>query len=80
MKDKKQLSFPKKVQIPNRIGIKIPGRKIAFQFELNLFGIQTCFKKSGKFPKILVCFDLQECEFRLAWLYGKIYSFHTSSI
>jgi hypothetical protein len=37
-------------------------------------------EKSDKLPKLLICPDLAECEFRLAWLYGKIQSFHTSSI
>jgi hypothetical protein len=70
-KDKEQISFWKEVQIPNRIWIKILGSKTGFEFALNLFEVQTCLEKSGKFPKILTCFGLLECEFRLAWLYGK---------
>jgi hypothetical protein len=53
-----QLSFWKKIQIPNIVLIKIPGRKTAFEFALNLSEIQTCLKKSGKFPKILTCLGL----------------------
>jgi hypothetical protein len=37
-------------------------------------------EKIDNFPKILSCLDLPEYEFRWVWLYGKICSFHTSSI
>jgi hypothetical protein len=80
MKDKEHVSFWKKVQIPNKIRTKIPGNQAAFEFELNLFEVQTCLENSGKFPKILTCHGLLECEFRLSWLYDKTNSFHTSSI
>jgi hypothetical protein len=66
MKDKEQLSFQEKVQIPNRNWIKIPGSKTSFEFELNLLEVQTYLEKSGKFPKILTYVDFPECEFRLA--------------
>jgi hypothetical protein len=80
MKDREQLPFLKQVQIPNSILIKVPGSKISFDFELNLFEVQTCLEKSSKFPKIITCLDLLKCELILAWLYGKTCSFHTSSI
>jgi hypothetical protein len=60
--------------------MKIPGRKSTFEFGPNLLGVQTCLEKSEKFSKILICLDLPDCEFGLAWLYGKICSFHTSSL
>ena len=53
MKDSEELSFWHQVQIPNRILVKIPGSQTSFEFELNLFEVQTCLEKSGKFPKIL---------------------------
>jgi hypothetical protein len=60
------------------------GLKFKFQteveLELNLFGIQTCLEKFGKFPKIPICLGILECEFRLVWLYGKNCSFHASSV
>jgi hypothetical protein len=65
MKNKEQFSIWGKVQIPNRICMKIPGSKTAFEFELNLLDAQTCLEKSCKFPKILTCLDLPECEFGL---------------
>jgi hypothetical protein len=80
MKESEQFSVWKKVKIPNIIGIKILGSKSAFEFELNLFAVQTRLNKFGKFPRILTCLALPECEFRLAYLYGKICSFPTSSI
>jgi hypothetical protein len=58
MKGKEQFSFWKKVQITNRIWIKILGIKTAFEFELNLLDIQTYLEKSYKFPKILIYLDL----------------------
>jgi hypothetical protein len=46
---------------------------------LNLIYLRSkMFKKSDKFPKNLARLDLPEYEFRLAWLYGKICSFHPS--
>jgi hypothetical protein len=39
-------------------------KQTAFEFGPNLLGIQTSLKKSDKFPKILICLDLPECEFR----------------
>jgi hypothetical protein len=75
-----QISFWKQVQIPNKILIKIPGSKIAFEFAMNVFEVQKCLEKSGKFPNILTYLGIPECEFRLALLHGKICSFHTSSI
>jgi hypothetical protein len=80
IKDKEELSFWKQVQISNKIWSKIPGSQTTFEFELNLFEVQTCLENSVKFPKILTYLGLTECEFRLGWLYGKTYSFHTSSI
>jgi hypothetical protein len=80
MKDNEQLLFWDQVQIPSIMFIKIAGRKTAFEFALNLLGVQTSLEKSGKFPKILTCIELPKCEFRLGYLYGKICSFHTSSI
>jgi hypothetical protein len=79
MKEKEQLSFWKQVQTQNRIWIKIPGRRPTFEFGSNLLGVQTCLEKSDNFPKILICLDLLDCEFRLTWLYDKIWSLHTSS-
>jgi hypothetical protein len=76
MEDREQLSFWQKVQIQ----IKNSGSKTALEFGQNLLGIQTCFEKSEKFSKNLVFHDLPECEFRLTWLYGKIFSFHRNSI
>jgi hypothetical protein len=46
-------------------------KQTTFEFGQNLLEVQTSFEKSDKFPKILICLDLPECEFRLAWLYGK---------
>jgi hypothetical protein len=66
IKDKEQLFFKKQVQILNRISIKIPVSKTSFEFELDLFDVQTCVKKSSKFSKILTCLNLPESEFRLA--------------
>jgi hypothetical protein len=66
MDSMKQLSFWKQVQISNRIRIKIPGSQTTCEFELNLCGVQTCLKKSGKFSKIPICLGLPEYEFRLA--------------
>jgi hypothetical protein len=51
-----------------------------FEFELDLFGVQTCLEKSGEFFKNLIYLDLPEYEFRLAWLYSKNCNFHASSI
>jgi hypothetical protein len=64
-KDREQLFFWKHIQIPNRIWIKIPGSKTTFQFELNLFEVQTCLEKFGKLPEILIGLDLPDYEFRL---------------
>jgi hypothetical protein len=72
VEDREQLSFWKQVQIRSTIRIKIPGRKTAFELEPNLLGVQTSLEKSNKFPNILICLDLPECEFGLAWLHGKI--------
>jgi hypothetical protein len=80
MEDKEQLSFWKKVKIQERIWIKNSESKTTFEFGPNLLGIQTCLGKSDKFPKIFVCPDPLECEFRMTWLYGKIWSFPKSSI
>jgi hypothetical protein len=80
MKDSEELSFWHQVQIPNKILVKIPGSQTSFEFELNLFEVQACLEKSNKFPKIHICLGLPECEFILAWLYGKICSFHPSPI
>jgi hypothetical protein len=66
MKDMEELSFlGGQVQIQNIIGIKIPGSKTTFEFKLNLLEAQACLEKIGKFPKILTCLVLTECEFRL---------------
>jgi hypothetical protein len=35
------------------------------------WGVQTCLDKFDNFPKIAICLGLQECEFRMAWWYGK---------
>jgi hypothetical protein len=63
------------------------GHKFKFEIEcelkflepkllLNLGQIYWVFKLVWKnlinYPKILICLDLPDCEFRLAWLYGKI--------
>jgi hypothetical protein len=72
MKDKEKLSFWKEVQIQNIIQIKIPRSKTTFEFGPNLLGIRTYLEKCDKFPKILTCLALLECEFRLAWLFRKI--------
>jgi hypothetical protein len=72
MEDKKQLYFWTQVQIRNIIQTKIPGRQAVFEFGPNLLGVQTGLDKSDKFPKILICLDLSDCEFRLTWLYGEI--------
>jgi hypothetical protein len=77
--DKEQPAFWKQVQIQKRIWIKILGRKTAFKFDPNLFGAKPGLEKSDKFPKILICLDNLEREFRLAWLYGKIWSFIQAS-
>jgi hypothetical protein len=71
MQDKEQLSFWKQVLIQN-IRTKIPTSKTAFEFGPNLLGVQTGLEKSDKFPKIVICLDLPECEFRLIGLYGGI--------
>jgi hypothetical protein len=47
------------------------------EFNSNLLGIQTGLEKSDKFPKIPICLNLPEYEFRLAWLHDKIWRFHT---
>jgi hypothetical protein len=80
MKDNEELSFWDQVQIPNRFLVKIPGNQTAIEFELNLFEVQTCLEKFDKFPQIHIWLGLLECEFILAWLYGKICSFHPSPI
>jgi hypothetical protein len=61
----------KQVTIGNRILIKNPGKKTPFEFGPNLLGVQTYLEKSDKFPKIPICLCLPECEFRMAWWYGK---------
>jgi hypothetical protein len=66
IKHSEQHSFWKQVQIPNKIWIKIPGSKTAFEFELNLLGVQTCLEKSDKFSEILICLGLPEW----AWSFG----------
>jgi hypothetical protein len=63
-----QLSIWTQVQIRT----KIPGNKTTFEFGPNLLGVQTGLEKSDKFSKILICIVLQDCEFRLASLYGEI--------
>jgi hypothetical protein len=73
---KKHLSFCKKVQIPNRMWIKILGTNLS----LNLDWIYWGFKLPWiflKFPKILSCHCLHECKFRWPWLYVKNWIFHT---
>jgi hypothetical protein len=72
MEDKEQLSLWTQVQIQIRNRTKNPGSKNAFEFGPNLLGVQTSLEKSGKFPKILICLGLPDCEFRLTWLYGGI--------
>jgi hypothetical protein len=64
--DKEQLFYWRQVKIQKIIRTKIPGSKISFEFGPNLLGVQTSLEKSEKFPKILICFDLLDCEFRLA--------------
>jgi hypothetical protein len=56
LEDKEQLSFWNQVEMRNRIQIKNPGIRTVFEHDLNLLGIQTCLKKSDKFPKILFAF------------------------
>jgi hypothetical protein len=68
MEDMEQFSIWKKVKIRT----KNPRTGNAFEFGPNLLEVQTCLEKSNNFPKILICLDLLDCEFRLAWLYGKI--------
>jgi hypothetical protein len=67
--------------------------KFETEYELNFLGAELLLKvaqiywgfepiwknliNSLKFP---ICLDLLECEFRLTWLYGEIWSFHTCSI
>jgi hypothetical protein len=60
------------VQIRIRTQAKIHGSKTTFEFGPNLLGVQTSLEKSNKFPKILICLYLADCEFILAWLYGEI--------
>jgi hypothetical protein len=71
-KDREQLSFWTQVQIQIRTRTKNPGSKTAFEFGPNLLGVQTGLEKSDKFPTILICLHLPDCEFRLIWLYGGI--------
>ncbi len=66
LEDKGQLSLWNQVQIRNIIRTKIHGRKTSFEFWPNLLGVQTGLEKSDKLPKILISFDLPDCEFRLA--------------
>jgi hypothetical protein len=80
MENQEQLSFWKKAQIHNKNWVKNPGSRAALEFGPNLLEVRTCLEKSDKFPKILIWPDLPESEFRLEWLYEKIWSFHTSSI
>jgi hypothetical protein len=54
MEDKEQLSFLKQVQIRNRIYIKNPRSKTAFEFGPKLLEVQTRLEKSDKFPKFLI--------------------------
>jgi hypothetical protein len=68
MEDMEQFSIWKKVKLRT----KNPRTGNAFEFVPNLLEVQTCLEKSNNFPKILICLDLLDCEFRLAWLYGKI--------
>jgi hypothetical protein len=79
MEYKEQLFLWKQVQTQNIILIKIPGSRTAFEFGPNLLGDQIGLKKSGKFPKNLIFLALSDCEFRLVWLYDKIWSPPTSS-
>jgi hypothetical protein len=72
MDNKEQLFFRTQVQIRNKIQTKIPRSKTAFEFGPNLLEVQTDLEQSDKFLKILISLDLLDCEFRLAWLYGKI--------
>jgi hypothetical protein len=65
LEDEDHLSFWNEDQIQNRIGIKNPGIRTVFELELNLFEVQTCLGKSGKFPKIPICLPFPEYEFRL---------------
>jgi hypothetical protein len=80
MIDMEQPCFWKQVQFQNRIWITILGSKTDFEFGPNLLGVQSHLERFDKFPKIIIFLDIPECEFRLAWLYGKIWSFHTSFI
>jgi hypothetical protein len=72
MEDREQLSLLKQVQIQNRISVKILGSKTTFEFGTILLGVQTSLENTDKFRKILICFDLPKCEFRLTWMYGEI--------
>jgi hypothetical protein len=63
MEDMEQLLFWRKVQILNRIRTKIPGIQTVFEFGPDSLGVQTGLEKSDKFPKILICLDLLDCEF-----------------
>jgi hypothetical protein len=55
-------------------------KQTSFEFGPNLLEVQTFLENFDKFPKILICLDLLEFEFRLAYLYDKICIFYTSSI
>jgi hypothetical protein len=46
-------------------------KHIKFQLFLNFKGVQTIWKKSHQFTKILPSYDLHEYEFRLTHLYVK---------
>jgi hypothetical protein len=38
-------------------------KQTAFEFKLNLLGVQTYLEKSDKLSKLLICLSLVECEF-----------------
>jgi hypothetical protein len=76
MEDKEQLSFLKQVQIRNRIYIKNPRSKTAFEFGPKLLEVQTRLEKSDKFPKFLIWIDLPDWHHCMAKIEASIEALH----
>jgi hypothetical protein len=60
-------NFPFEANSNSKVNLnKKSMKQTAFEFGPNLLEVQTCLERSNKFPKILICVDLLECELRLA--------------
>jgi hypothetical protein len=74
------ISFGSKFKSQTEFKLKFLEGKLFLNLNWIYWRFKYFWKKSDKFPKIIICPVLLECEFRLAWLYSQICSFHTSSI